>query len=51
MKKEEKIVIACFLIVFFSMATSYIYTCYKIKPSDKAFKIETLFKTDKFNLK
>ena len=51
MEKEEKIVIACFLIVFFSMATSYIYTCYKIKPSDKAFKIETLFKTDKFNLK
>ena len=47
MKKEEKIVIACFLIMFFSMLISYIYTCNKLKPSDKTFKIQTLFKIDK----
>ncbi len=47
MKKEEKIVIVCFLIMFFSMIASYIYTCNKLKSSDKTFKIETLLKIDK----
>ena len=47
MKKEEKIVIACFLIMFFSMVISYIYTCYQLKPANTNFKIETLLKIDK----
>ena len=42
MKKEEKIIIICFLITFFSIVASYIYTCYKIKPNDAVFNIEKI---------
>ena len=44
MKKEEKIVIACFLIMFISMVISYIYTCNKLKPHNKTFLIEKILK-------
>ncbi len=44
MKKEEKIVIICFLIMFFSMLISYIYTCNKLKPESAKFRIEKILK-------
>lgn len=44
MKKDEKIIIACFLIMFFSLIASYIYTCYQLKPSGMIFRIEKTLK-------
>ena len=45
MKKDEKIIIICYIITAFALLISSIYTFYQIKPSGMAFNIEKVFKT------
>ena len=45
MTKKEKIIAVCFIISFFMVIISSVYTAYLNKPVDCEFKIVKLFKT------
>ena len=45
MKKDEKIIIFCYVLTVLMLLISSIYTFYKIKPNNMVFNIEKVFKT------
>ena len=45
MKKNEIIILICFIALFISMLISYVYTCYQLKPKGEDFRIERVLKS------
>ena len=45
MKKNEIIILICFIVLFISMLISYVYTCYQLKPKGEDFRIERVLKS------